>query len=574
MIRFPVHLQIRAFFGRPSRLHAYHRRLRFLEVARRSCRDAQQHVLQGLLRLNSGTQFARDHGLRPNMSLPEFRQRIPVSDYELIRPYVDRVQHGDSAALLGAGNRLRMFAVTSGTTAASKLIPVTDRFVQDYRRGWRSWGIGAYERHPQLRYLNIIQISSSHQRFRSPCGVPCGSISGLVASMQGPVVRSLYCVPPEVAEITDIEAKRYTVLRCSVPDKYAGMLITANPSTVLQLTETLQLRATDLIRDIRNGSLSAADVSPRLLAQLRPSLRPQPERARELEQLLESKGQLSPTDVWPALTVLGVWCGGSAAAYLPQLRRHFPGVVIRDHGLHASEGRMTMPLDDENAAGVLEVQTHFFEFLPLTEADSSQPVVLEAHELQEGQEYLILLTTSSGLYRYNIQDVVRCVGFYGQTPLLEFRHKGSHISSITGEKIAESQVVEAVQTAAQDIGFSLQSFTLTPEWSDPPGYTLFVEIPPLDAAGRVNRQVPDDDLYRLARHADQRLCEMNSEYQEKRVTQRLRGVHCVALPRTAWQRFHASRTAQLGGTIEQYKHPCLLPDPHFQRLFQKACCLD
>ena len=175
------------------------------------------------------------------------------------------------------------------------------------------------------------------------------------------------------------------------------------------------------------------------------------------------------------LGVLGVWCGGSASAYVPRLRELFDDLPVRDHGLHASEGRMTLPLEDNSSAGVLEIQTHFFEFIPLRESESSNPIVLEAHELAVGEEYLILLTTSSGLYRYNIRDVVRCVGFYGASPMLEFRHKGAHISSITGEKIAESQVVESVASASLRTGFHPRIFSLTPCWGDPPGYTLFVD---------------------------------------------------------------------------------------------------
>ena len=207
-----------------------------------------------------------------------------------------------------------------------------------------------------------------------------------------------------------------------------------------------------------------------------------------------------------------------AAAYIPKLKQVFDGLPIRDHGLHASEGRMTLPLRDESSAGLLEIQTHFFEFLPVAEAESASPNVLEAHELQEGTEYFILLTTSSGLYRYNIRDVVRCTGFYGTTPLLEFRHKGAHISSITGEKLAESQVVEAVNTAVQGTSLQLNLFTLTPHWGEPPGYSLFLWCDnPAEQCG-------ERDLQRFAADVDEQLTRVNEEYRDKRQSGRLASV--------------------------------------------------
>ena len=224
---------------------------------------------------------------------------------------------------------------------------------------------------------------------------------------------------------------------------------------------------------------------------------------------------------------------------------------------------MTIPIDDHTSSGILDIESHYFEFIPVSEADSSSPEVLEAHELEEGGEYLILLTTASGLYRYNIRDVVRCTGFHGTTPLLEFRHKGAHISSITGEKIAESQVVEAVRGACAEVQMDLRQYTLTPSWGDPPGYTLFVR-----PAGTTNGNAPLD---LLAQKADQRLQQGNCEYLEKRGTERLSAMTVKVLSAETWQDFAENRMNASGGSVEQYKHPCLLPDPQFEHLFLKQC---
>ena len=375
------------------------------------------------------------------------------------------------------------------------------------------------------------------------------------------MVRSLYTIPQEVIHLKDPRAKRDAVVRFAVTDPWVGMLITANPATLLQMAEYAATHTESLIRDIHDGT--ARNIRhPSDRQALRRRIRPRRRRARQLERIAEQYGFLKLSACWSCLQCLGVWSGGSAAAYLPQLKDLFGTVPIRDHGLHASEGRMTLPVGDDTPSGLLEVETHFFEFIPAADADSADPDVLEAHELVEGHEYLILLTTSSGLYRYNIRDVVKCTGFYGQTPLLEFRHKGAHISSITGEKITESQVVEAVRCAAGRIDLPLQQFTLTSRWGQPPGYTLYVHA---------SAELCDPQRQRLGKLVDAALCDGNIEYREKRETDRLDRIRVEQLPAECWQHFTQVRLQTAGGSPEQYKHPCLFPDPKFEGLFLTQC---
>ena len=95
---------------------------------------------------------------------------------------------------------------------------------------------------------------------------------------------------------------------------------------------------------------------------------------------------------------------------------YFSQAPVRDIGLVASEGRMTIPLADGTPSGVLDIQSHYFEFVPEEESDSVRPTVLSADEVEVGCRYFILLTTSYGLYRYNICDLVQVTGFHNAYP--------------------------------------------------------------------------------------------------------------------------------------------------------------
>lgn len=517
------------------------------------CRSTQQGVLERLIALNGDSRFAREHRLDEVRDGHELRRRLPVADYELFRPYIEQLKLGDHRALLGSNNPLLMFMLSSGTTSDSKFIPITQQFLDDYRRGWKIWGIRAYDDHPRANSQNIIQFVSNHERFFTEGGTPCGNVSGLVVAMKWRAVRKMYSIPSEVVRIADADAKYYAALRFALADDNVGMVTTANPSTLLQVAKFTERHRENLIRDIADGTLdSGFEISAEVRRSLHPLVtRRNPRRARQLEAIVESTGQLRPADFWPEMQILAVWTAGSCSAYLPLLKQYFGDVAIRDHGLSASEGRMTIPLEDNSPDGVLDVTTHYFEFIPADEYGTDNPTVLEAHELVRDEDYFILLTTSSGLYRYDISDVVRCTGFEGTTPLLRFLHKGAHIANITGEKLSESQIVDSVRSSADRLSLALHQFTAMPVWGEPPWYQLAVEQGDLPS--------PESGL-RLAEHVDERLQEVNCEYREKRLSGRLAALRCLPLPPGTWEEFARQRQQQTGGSVEQYKHPCLIPD--------------
>lgn len=528
------------------------RQLARFKASAMDCRQTQARVLKSLLDLNRESRFATDHGLTSVQDVAGLRRCLPVAKYELFQPYIDALRKGDSSALLGPENRLMMFTLSSGTTAESKFIPVTQHFYEDYRRGWQTWGIAAYDDHPALRRLRMMQIVSDYDRFRSECNIPCGNISGLAAFMQKRIVRSMYTLPYAITRVPTPEAKYYTALRLAIADPEVGMVTTANPSTLVHLARMADERSEELIKDIFDGGLSERVEIP---AGVRESMRRRlaqrnPGRARQLERLRNEHGRLLPQHFWSHLQLLAVWTGGSCAAYLPTLREYFGMTPVRDHGLSASEGRMTLPLEDETCDGVLDVSSHFFEFIPEEQYGQADPVVLEAHELQRDHNYYILLTTASGLYRYDICDVVRCVDFLGTTPVLRFLHKGAHISNITGEKLAESQVVDAVRSVLGRMNHRVEFFTLVPVWGNPPCYHLLLEEHETPRDGR---------LLEMERLLDERLCETNCEYHEKRATGRLAEPRVASMRNGSWTEFARMRQSRLGGSIEQYKHPCLIP---------------
>jgi hypothetical protein len=515
----------------------------------------QAELLRQFLAHHADTAFGRDHGFASIRTIADYRRQVPVAAYDYFEPYIARVRKGETKALL-ADPKVLMFALTSGTTASRKYIPVTQRYLDDYRRGWNVWGLQAWRGNRFAMLKPMVQLAGDPEEFRTEAGIPCGNLSGLTAEAQKKIVRWLYCVPPGTGRVKDAAARHYVSLRFSVPRK-AGMFVAANPSSLIALARVLDERKEALIDDVAKGTLDPKlDIPDELRARFTRKVRPDPEAANRLKAAVKAGGgTLLPMHVWqPEKVLIGTWTGGSVGPYLRQLPRYFGTTAVRDLGLLASEGRMTIPFANDTPAGILDVTTHYFEFIPEGEIDAKQPTVLGAHELAEGGNYYILPTTAAGLYRYHICDLVRVTGFFNKTPLVQFLSKGNRIASLTGEKLSEYQVTLAVEDAVRRTGLSVHAYSVAPCWDDrQPYYGLFVE----------ETDLPDGAARFLA-ELDRCLGERNIEYQAKRESGRLGPVRLELLPAGFWPKWDRERLAKTGGSPEQYKHPCLIGDVNFR----------
>lgn len=185
---------------------------------------------------------------------------------------------------------------------------------------------------------------------------------------------------------------------------------------------------------------------------------------------------------------------------------------VRDLGYMASEGQMSLPISDEGSVGILAIDTNFYEFIPESEVGSANPITLTCDELEIGSEYYLILTTAGGLYRYDINDVIRVTGFYERTPLIEFLRKGRDVTNITGEKLHVNQVIQAMEQAQRVSGVIVRHFRACAD-VERSCYVFAVE-----ADGTANPQA----IGALLNELDACLGKLNIEYAQKRDSQRLK----------------------------------------------------
>ena len=531
-----------------------------LEKAALQPAQAQQKLLQEFLTRHKDTAFGKDHGFSQIRTPEDYRQALSIHDYEVLRPYVQRMMEGEANVLVS--DPVEMFTLTSGTTGQPKYIPVTAFSEARNAALMRQWLYRLLQEHPRCFDQGILGIVSPAVEGYTPSGIPCGSLTGRIYQELPRLMRRAYAVPYAVFEIKDYDARYWAIARFALA-KELSFICTPNPSTLLRLASIVEANAEAMIRAIHDGDLgihlAASQLAPNWLKQLSSQLKPQPKRAQALEKVLAAHGQLKPKDCWPTLKLIGCWTGGSVGIQAQRLTESYGPVPQRDVGYWASEARVTLPIQDHTPSGILDLTLNYCEFIPEAALDDPSPPIYLSHELEVGQRYSILLTTPGGLYRYNIHDIVEVTGFYQQAPLLAFVRKGKDMSSLTGEKLHVDQLLQAVEQVQRRWDMVLGSWQWVAD-VETMGYRFYTE----------GLETKEDTWIEqvLLPSLDQALAKLNGEYAQKLASRRLQPLCCHRMA-AGWAEALKEDAIAQGGRDVQYKWKVLQPNPHPNPITQR-----
>ncbi|MBS2007127.1 MAG: GH3 auxin-responsive promoter family protein [Cyanobacteria bacterium SZAS TMP-1] len=535
-------------------------KIRRFNAATQNPAQAQAEKLLKIIRANEETAFGADHKFKNISSVKDFQAQVPIRDYEGFRPYIDRATQGEKKILTAA--EPLMYATTSGTTGLPKYIPVTPGYIKEFRLASVVSGYHLLKNYPQIAGGVSLSVASPAEEGKTKGGTPYGAISGMLFQSEPHLIKKYISpIPYEVYLISDYETRYYTLLRLALVMP-VSFFYTLNPSTISLLCRKLQTYGSALVDDIRAGTITppaGGKLDGRTINALQKYLKPAPERAKVLSSLLAA-GEFYPHKIWPTLSLVSCWTKAAASFYLADFPQYFGSVPVCDITYGASEGRGTVFMGP--GLQVLAIQSHFFEFVAEEEMENENPKALLAHEVQVGRNYFILFTTSGGLYRYNINDVVKVTGFHNATPLLEFQYKGGNISSFTGEKITELQVTAAVRRAAEAGDQRLRFFTVIPTFKPEPHYQVWAE-PELDGLSEADQ----DWAKSLGLRIDEQLAVENSEYKVKRDSLRLAPMQVRLLNSGSYERFRKFLTGQ-GVADAQIKVSHLNPKEEVRKHFE------
>lgn len=439
---------------------------------------AQRGVLRRILAANATSEFGRTHDFARITTPADYQTRVPIASYDGFAPAIARMAAGESNVLTSAA--VKLFEPSSGSTAASKLIPYTAPLQREFQRALAAWIGGLYTTQPGLMagpaYWSVSPLTAGTRT--TPGGIPIGfAADSDYLGPLGRLVEAALAVPSAVKQVGEMAAFRYATLRHLLQAEELRLISVWNPTFLTLLLDALEACWEPLLEDLARGALTLpAAVAPEVAQRLRRGLSPARARARTLANL-DPRTPATLARIWPRLGLVSAWADGPAARFAADVRARLPHVPLQPKGLLATEAFVSIPWS-QAPAPVLAVTAHFLEFV------DAQGQVWLAHELVRGEVYAVLVTTGGGLYRYQLHDQVEVVGQVAATPCIRFVGKGDRVVDWFGEKLSEPFVAAAVTRVLEAAGI-MPRFVLVAPADRPTGfaYTLYLETAgPVDDA--------------------------------------------------------------------------------------------
>jgi hypothetical protein len=510
---------------------------------------AQQRALRRILAANACTEFGAEHAFATIKTADDYAARVPVQDYDALRPYIERQRCTGVASLTAEAPVF--YAQTSGSTGTPKYIPISPSALRIHRAEQTLFTYLQHRACPEAFRGRAFGIMGSAVEGRLDSGHDVGSVSGHLYESLPPSLRARFVLPPKVSAIADYDLKYLVILRLALAVRNITYLGSPNPSTFLRLLDVLNERRDVLAHSLETGTFPEIDA---LDSQTRSIVFGQIRADRVRASELRASGKLTFADLWPHIRLLTTWTGGSCGIALQKLRQTLPrGTKVMELGYQSTECRGTIAIEAETPAGLPPLHHSFFEFVEQEDWDNGRRTCLGLAQLEEGRRYYVVVTTAAGLYRYFMNDIVEVTGRFRETPLFRFVQKGKGVTSLTGEKLYEAQVIDAVQSAARRYRLAAPFFMLVAD-EERTAYNLFLED---DTPARPARA-------ELAAAIDQRLGELNIEYHSKRASGRLSPPTLTWLRAGAGEAYKAAcvragqREGQFKPTVLQYKRQLVL----------------
>ena len=531
-------------------------------------KHAAERTLRDILTISRDTVYGKEHHFDRILSATNaddlfrlYRQYVPVNDsFETLRPYVERHKNGETNILFPG--KPDMYATTSGTTSEPKWIPMTHKYLKDvYGKMTHVWIWNFICHRSRIFGGHLFTTVGKELEGYAPDGTVFGAVSGVLVRDVPKIIKKHYTAPAAVMSIDDYAARNYTLMRLALQHRDLTLWATANPSTILELLRTLDENKEEMIEDIEKGTLSwNFDISDYIRAELEAYMSPQPLRAAELRRLLQEHGKLMPKHFWPWLQLLSTWKCGNTKIYMEKYMDQFDWskTFYQELGYIATECRFGFSLDDTNES-VLFPHFHYYEFVEESELDKPHKHYLQIHELERGKRYCAYVTTYSGLFRYNMNDLVEVGGQFYETPTVHMVSKVNGIVSMTGEKLYEPQFIDAVHKTEELMGVKTKFFVGFADVSES-RYHFYYEF--------VDEGIDQETADEFTKVVDRKLQEINNEYESKRASFRLKAPQAHILLSNAYSRFKAACLRD-GFRDGQFKFNLLMQDDKRRRKFDR-----
>lgn len=518
----------------------------------------QEKTLRGILEFAKESEYGKAHHFADILKAKDakelyalYQKHVQPNEYEDLRPFVERHKNGEANVLFPG--KPALYATTSGTTKEPKWVPVTQRYLGDvYGKMNLAWLFTMIRNRRQVFAGKLVSIVGKVVEGHAPDGTVCGSISGFSQAKCPQWMKDLSPYPFTIYEIEDYTARYYSIMRFGI-EHNTTLIITANPSTIVEMQNNVNEYFDQYVEDIEKGTLNPAmDVPERIRESFKPFMKPNPERAAELRALKAKYGTVLPKHYWPDFQLLTTWKCGNTKVYLDKFKDSFPPQTFhQEFSYYSTECRFGLVIDDTNNT-VPCPHMHYYEFVAEEDMEKpdSEKRFWQLEELQEGKRYITYVTTYAGLYRYNMNDLVEVGPRYGNTPSIFLIQKVNGIVTMTGEKLHERQFIEAVRATEAELRMPLAFFIGFADL-DLSAYRFYYEF--------ADPGTPQEKAENFTKRVDKLLKQYNQEYRAKRDSLRVKDPVTHRLQRNSFETFKAQCIAE-GKRDGQFKLNLLLQD--------------
>ena len=467
--------------------------------------ETQNRVFQDLISEATNTQFGQDHDFVSINNYKDFVKRVPVRDYEALKPYVEKMVAGEED-ILWKGKPI-YFAKTSGTTSGSKYIPITKESMPSHVEAARNAILMYIHETGNSKFVNgkMIFLQGS-PILNEQNGVQLGRLSGIVAHYVPKYLQKNRLPSWETNCIEDWETKVDAIVEETLPENMT--IISGIPSWVQMYFEKLQQKTGKKVGDVfKNFNLFIFG-----------GVNYEPYRAK-FENLIGRK--VDSIELYPA-----------------------------------SEGFFAFQ-DKQNENGML-LQLNsgiFYEFIKADAFFDENPKRITIAAVEVGVNYVMIISTNAGLWAYNIGDTVQFTSIKPFRVIVSGRIK--HFISAFGEHVIGKEVEQAMQDATLNSNVRISEFTVAPQISPKEGlpyHEWFIEF-----------ENEPENLSALAKKIDESLQKQNSYYFDLIKGKVLQPLKITKVKKGGFQEYMKS-VGKLGG---QNKLPRLSNDRKLVEGFSK-----
>lgn len=381
------------------------------EIYKQNAVEDQEKLLLSLVKTAEKTLFGREHQFENIQNVQDFQKQVNISDYEELKPYIERVKKGQRNILWT--DTPEYFAKTSGTTSGAKYIPISKEGMP--------YQIAA----AQSAIFHYI-----HQKNNSDF------VSGKMIFLQG---------SPELEEINGIKTGRLSgIVAHHIPNYLQKNRL---PSLKTNLIEDWESKVDEIVKETEKENMTLISGIPPWLIMY-------------FEKLIERNGK-KITELFPNLQLI-ITGGVNFEPYREKMNELLGKPVDTIQTFPASEGFFAFQ-DDYQKEGLQLLTNHgiFYEFVPLEEYGKPIAKRLTLKDIELHKDYALILTTNSGLWAYSIGDVVRFISKKPYRIIVSGRTK--HFTSAFGEHVIAFEVEEAMKATVEKFPAQITEFHLAPQ---------------------------------------------------------------------------------------------------------------